>query len=193
NSDFTEEITVAVPLLLRSTELPYLKQIKLEDIEVENSFTACSFHFPIGISERPNQFDIISRLKLMTKKSKILKAHYQISELFEAIVYFCLPQPLIAYFLKLVPYTAVLSFLPGIPQVTCFDGLVNISDFLLWTTHGLDIGSSIMIYTYDGRLHTSLSIDKALVENFGDVQEITKSIFKYLDLLEEEISTYGVM
>lgn len=52
-------------------------------------------------------------------------------------------------------------------------------------------GSSIVVNTYDGRLHIGLSIDKALVENYSDVQEIADNILKYLDILEEEILKCG--
>lgn len=52
-------------------------------------------------------------------------------------------------------------------------------------------GSSILMYTYDGRLKTSVSIDKAFIENYGDVQAIADNILKYLDVLEKEISKYG--
>lgn len=92
------------------------------------------------------------------------------------------------------------------PRITSSNDSVTISDFIAWSPHVFNIGkfqvkidldfnmtnllftgTTMLINTYDNRLHICVSIDKALIENYNDVQEIADNVLKYLDLLEEKI------
>ncbi|KAF2892496.1 hypothetical protein ILUMI_13674 [Ignelater luminosus] len=190
NSALTEKVTVVLPVLVGASELRKIKSMELRNLKVQNEFSSVALDLPICMSNAPDQVDIISRLNLISKRTKALRSsfHYSINRLVTKTISTCLSQPLLVLISKSSSYTAILSLLPGPPKVTCFDGSTIISDFIGWNPNAFDIGSTMLITTYDDRLHILVSIDEALIENYSDVQGIADNVLKYLDQLDEKIS-----
>ncbi|KAF2892497.1 hypothetical protein ILUMI_13675 [Ignelater luminosus] len=192
NSAYTEKVTAVLPVLIGATELRKMKSLDIKELNMQNEFSSVALDVPVCMSNTPDQVDIISRLNLISKRTKALGTsfHYSINRLATKAMAGCLPQPLLVLISKSTSYTALLSLLPGMPKITCFNGSATLSDFIGWNPNVFDIGTSILINTYDDRLHISSSIDKALIENVSDAQEIADNILKYLDQLDEKTSEY---
>ncbi|KAF2892542.1 hypothetical protein ILUMI_13631 [Ignelater luminosus] len=71
-----------------------------------------------------------------------------------------------------------------------FEYPLVLTDIIPWVPHMHHIGTSLGIMTYDGRLHVGVNVDKALISDQNDVQDITDDIFKYLKILEKEVEAF---
>ncbi|GJQ66872.1 hypothetical protein Trydic_g7895 [Trypoxylus dichotomus] len=101
-----------------------------------------------------------------------------------------LPIPLARVMLKLVIKSTVsLSNLPGTRAIKINGQLVR--DIVFWTPNVSLTGVGLTILTYDNRLQVGLVADKALIPSRENAEDIVQNIFKYLDLLEEEIKLNG--
>lgn len=68
---------------MSSTELLHTREVELKDVKFQNDFSVLTLDLPICISKTTDQFDIVDRLNLISKKTKALGSsfHYSVRNL----------------------------------------------------------------------------------------------------------------
>ncbi|KAF2892499.1 hypothetical protein ILUMI_13677 [Ignelater luminosus] len=184
NSAFIEEISIILPVLAGSMELLHINKLAPEDVEVQNNYSTTTLDLPICVIKTPDQFSTVSRLNIISRKTKALGNffHYSINKLIIETVWSCLPQPLVAYLPKLTSYTGIFSLLPGMPRIVVdgFNGSVTVSDFIPWNPHvfNIDLNIDKSYFWCDSKTDLSWiaaepSVWKTFIRNrVGQIQEL---------------------
>ncbi|KAF2901843.1 hypothetical protein ILUMI_04342 [Ignelater luminosus] len=192
-------ITISIPAKPNSSELRYVTpdQTSLSEVKLINDYSLLSVRVPIAIEnidnfEFPSNKQLINRLNLINKEVDLLKRsfEYQVSRAFMQLVCAVLPELLLKLILDTIDCTTVVSIIAGPPRMTYAKEQLVISNMVGWVPHLHRIGTSICIFTYDGRLQIGVNADKALIPDASVVQNIADDIYKYLDILEKEVEEY---
>ncbi|KAF2891853.1 hypothetical protein ILUMI_14320, partial [Ignelater luminosus] len=192
-------ITISIPAKPNSTELRYLtpEQASLSKINLANDYSFILLRVPIAIEnidnlEFPSNKQLINRLNLINKEVDFLKRsfEYQVNRAFMQFACAVLPQFLLKLILDTIHCTTIVSIMAGPPRMTYANEQLLLSDIIAWVPHLHRIGTSICIFTYDGRLQIGVNADKALIPDASIVQNIADDIYKYLDILEKEAEEY---
>ncbi|KRT82464.1 hypothetical protein AMK59_4461 [Oryctes borbonicus] len=152
------------------------------------SFCAIVQNLPIHIDGTKSASE-----KLLQRLNIIKASRKNIRQSLDALIFYwlasatsLLPTPIVRLMVRCtVKATVSLSNLPGIRAITINGQLLR--DIVFWTPNVALTGVGLTMLTYDNRIQAGLVADKTLLSSREDAVDILQSIFKYLDLLEEEI------
>ncbi|XP_017777141.1 PREDICTED: uncharacterized protein LOC108563078 [Nicrophorus vespilloides] len=154
-----------------------------QEFTLQNRFTASGVRLPINIDgETGNK--LLTRLRLVKRQYDAIKKAFdvQFSYWVTQNIVSSIPWPFSKWLAYKLQITVGISSLPGCDYFTFFKGH-DVKEFILCPPNSPGTGLHIIIYTYGGNLKLSMSVDKSIIPNREDAQEIIDKIVYYVDEL----------
>ncbi|GLV46586.1 hypothetical protein CBL_13343 [Carabus blaptoides fortunei] len=161
----------------------------LEINSMQNRFSVGMLYLPLlpqtGCERKSSALE---RLQEVRQQTTFLKnaSDYQINYWLMRVIVKILPESMLRAMLYSTHSTLVMSNIIGPKKVTICDGL-SVNDIVFWIPHRGLTGIGVSVISYDTRLELGLNVDRALVSNVEDAQNILDGIFDALKKLYESI------
>ncbi|KAF5296547.1 hypothetical protein FQA39_LY12465 [Lamprigera yunnana] len=177
---------LSLPKAIYLRELP-VGHLTSDDIVLKNSVSAFNMNLPIFPK---NNLSLEERLQFIQREANGLSESpsAKLSYVGIRLAFQVLPLPILKFVTQAVPLTLGLSMLPGTEKAHLNDGVFNVKDCIFLPPYLKKFNFTFSSLTYDKKLHIALKVDATVVGNRNEAQSILDDVFKYLHLLEKEIS-----
>ncbi|KAF5304152.1 hypothetical protein FQA39_LY01937 [Lamprigera yunnana] len=135
-----------------------------------------------------NKCTLLQRLRLVRNETCLANRvnELRLNHFIKTALFPIFPKKLVNVLYGKLQCSGIVSFVPG-PNVIKINGNLSISDCVYWTPQQNSVGINFSMITYDNRLCFGINGDELFIRNETIGKEILDSIYKYIDLLEEEI------
>ncbi|XP_031348690.1 uncharacterized protein LOC116174828 isoform X2 [Photinus pyralis] len=192
-NNYPSHTTLVLPIVSNYSELLNMRpgEVNIEDIQFNNRYVVVSVKVPtfIGAEDYNPATPILSKLNVVKRLINTLKVstEAEVSAIIFSHFFGVLPISWVRHICQYIHATAGISLIPGPPKMTYGDGHIKVCEFVFWLPHMLDIGLTIGSLSYDNRLILSLNCDAVYISERTEVQELLDSIYRHINLLEEEL------
>ncbi|KAF5295550.1 hypothetical protein FQR65_LT10413 [Abscondita terminalis] len=179
-------ITVSTP------EVPKAKDLLNTAMQGDEASLTCKnkVHFSLRSLPVDEHMDMKQRLNLLKDQGGFLKSPYQIMVDYYVMTFISstFPDMILKKIFNCMRNSAIVTNLPGPPKTTCLSG----HPLEMMIMHSIsksstNTGISCLFSTYDGRLQTTLTADRAVISSKREMDDIILNIYKSLDELYDQV------